>query len=82
MLTCKNAIGPEAIGKKYVDMAAFSIGNTILKVLGYLQEPPHRKKYHMNTVTQENHQSNLCGACMFGCCMWVKDSQKVRAQQT
>ena len=74
VLTCKNAIGPEAIGKKYVDMAAFSIGNTILKVLGYLQEPPMHKKPNLSALRQEQHQSNLCGACMFGCCMWVKDS--------
>ena len=29
----------ENIGKKYIDMAAFSIANTILKILGYL--PPN-----------------------------------------
>jgi hypothetical protein len=29
------------IGKKYIDLASFSIGNTILKILGYL--PPQKK---------------------------------------
>lgn len=42
-LTYKGATGVptanlELIGKKYIDMASHSIGNTILKVLGYLQE--------------------------------------------
>jgi hypothetical protein len=32
---------PEHIGKKYIDLASFSIGNTILKILGYL--PPQKK---------------------------------------
>ena len=26
----------EHIGRKYIDQASFSIGNTILKILGYL----------------------------------------------
>jgi hypothetical protein len=29
----------EHIGRKYIDQASFSIGNTILKILGYL--PPN-----------------------------------------
>ena len=31
-------MSPEHIGKKYIDQAAYSIGNTILKLLGYLTE--------------------------------------------
>jgi hypothetical protein len=32
-------LGAEHIGRKYIDQASFSIGNTILKILGYL--PPN-----------------------------------------
>lgn len=37
------SMSPEHIGKKYIDQASFSIGNTILKLLGYLTEEDGRK---------------------------------------
>lgn len=36
------------IGLKYIDMAAFSISNTILKILCYL--PPQDKKYKKKMI--------------------------------
>jgi len=54
----------EHIGKKYIDQASFSIGNTILKLLGYLNEDEQRnKKFRRPREMQEQHQPELCGAC-------------------
>jgi hypothetical protein len=49
-------MSPEHIGKKYIDQAAYSIGNTILKLLGYLTEEDGGKgKFKRPREMQEQH---------------------------
>ena len=68
----------EHIGKKYIDQASFSIGNTILKLLGYLNDDDKKKmKFRRPREMQEQHQPELCGACQFGDCVWMKESLKI-----
>ena len=46
----------EHIGKKYIDQASFSIGNTILKLLGYLNDDDRKqKKFRRPREMQEQH---------------------------
>lgn len=72
----------ESIGKKYIDQAAFSIGNTILKLLGYINdEDQPAKKFLRPREMQETHQSELCGACKFGDCVWTKEANKMKRKQ-
>jgi hypothetical protein len=51
-------LGPEHIGRKYIDHASYSIGNTILKIFGYLPPDERSKgKYFRPREMQESHQT-------------------------
>ena len=48
-------LGPEHIGKKYIDSASYSIGNTILKILEYLPPDERKRGFKKARKMQEQH---------------------------
>lgn len=73
-----NRLSAEHIGSKYIDQASFSIGNSILKILGYLPpvDKPRGFGKRNQREMQEMHEPALCGACKFGDCVWMKEAEK------